>query len=292
MRYSQDLTDGALCFRPVKPPTTTEREGIIAHISARIGRYLERQGLRVRDEESSHLALEAWDDAVLDGLLGHSITYRIAVGPHQGQKVFTLQTVPACTGESVAGCLAKAAGFSLHAGVAAAAHQRAKLERLCRYITRPAVSTQRLSLTNQGTLRYALKTPYRDGTTQVLFEPLDFAAPAHPCARGISASLHVIARLAALVPTPRVNLTRCHGVFAPNSTLRAPVTPGERGRRSSGEPEERAILVVARAPATSTLRTLDGMPDVPDADINQTGHHGDCDRFDNVSVQMEKANVL
>ena len=31
------------------------------------------------------------------------MTYRFAVGPHQSQKVFTLQTVPACTGESVGG---------------------------------------------------------------------------------------------------------------------------------------------------------------------------------------------
>jgi len=37
----------------------------------------------------------------------------------------------------------------------------------------------------------------------VIFEPLDF-----------------IARLAALVPKPRVNLTRFHGVFAPNSQSR------------------------------------------------------------------------
>jgi len=35
--------------------------------------------------------------------------------------------------------------------------------------------------------------PYRDGTTHVLFEPVDFTAPAHPCARGIRASPHVIA---------------------------------------------------------------------------------------------------
>jgi hypothetical protein len=28
--------------------------------------------------------------------LGSSITYRIAVGPHQGRKVFTLQTLPGC----------------------------------------------------------------------------------------------------------------------------------------------------------------------------------------------------
>lgn len=47
----------------------------------------------------------------------------------------------------------KAAGFSLHAGVASEAHEREKLERLCRYITRPAVSTERSSLTAQGNIR-------------------------------------------------------------------------------------------------------------------------------------------
>ena len=42
--------------------------------------------------------------------------------------------------------------------------------------------------------------------------------------------LDFIARLAALVPKPRVNLTRFHGVFAPNSKYRALVTPARRGR--------------------------------------------------------------
>ena len=31
-----------------------------------------------------------------------------------------------------------------------------------------------LSLTRNGQIRYQLKTPYTDGTTQVIFEPLDF----------------------------------------------------------------------------------------------------------------------
>jgi hypothetical protein len=39
-------------------------------------------------------------------------------------------------------------------------NERAKLERLCRYITRPAVSTKRLSLTRNGQVRYELKTPF------------------------------------------------------------------------------------------------------------------------------------
>ena len=73
-------------------------------------------------------------------------------------------------GGAVAGLLitdsaARANGFSLQAGVVAAADERAKLERLCRTITRPAVSTERVSLTAQGLIHYRLKTPYRDGTT-------------------------------------------------------------------------------------------------------------------------------
>ena len=126
--------------------------------------------------------------------------------------VGTLQTLPACD-EPFDDPVGKVAGFSLHAGVAAKAHERKKLERLCRYISRPAVSEKRLSLTPNGNVRYQLKTPYRDGTTHVIFEPLDF-----------------IARLAALVPKPRVNLTRFHGVFAPNSKHRALVTPAKRDR--------------------------------------------------------------
>lgn len=86
---------------------------------------------------------------------------------------------------------ARANGFSLHARVAAEPGARDKLERLARYITRPAVSEQRLSLTTNGLVRYELKAPYRDGTTHVFFEPVDF-----------------IARLAALIPKPRVNLIR------------------------------------------------------------------------------------
>jgi hypothetical protein len=129
-------------------------------------------------------------------LVGHSITYRIAVGPHRGRKVFTLQTMPTCEDEDwIAGGPGDVAGFSLHAGVAAKACQRDKLERLCRYICRPPVSETRLFLTARGDIGYTLKTPYRDGTTHVIFEPLEF-----------------IARLAALVLPPRLNLTRFHGV--------------------------------------------------------------------------------
>jgi hypothetical protein len=114
--------------------------------------------------------------------------------------------------------VAKANGFSLHAGVNCEGHQKDNRERLCRYISRPDVAAPRLSLSSTGKVVYTLKTPYRDGTTQVAFEPVDF-----------------IARLAALVPKPRVNLTRYHGVLArgghpPNHRWRGLVTPAKSGK--------------------------------------------------------------
>jgi hypothetical protein len=145
---------------------------------------------------------------------GYSINYRISVGPQKGRKVFTLQTLPALQDGIERGTLlGNVAGFSLHAGVSAKAVERDKLERLCRYISRPPVSTKRLSLTVEGNIRYKLKTPYRNGTTHVIFEPLDF-----------------MSKLAALVPVPRVNLIRYHGVFAPNSGHRADIIIKPRGK--------------------------------------------------------------
>ena len=46
-------------------------------------------------------------------------TYRIAVGPQTGRKVFALQTLPACEPDEFADTVGKVSGFSLHAGVAA-----------------------------------------------------------------------------------------------------------------------------------------------------------------------------
>ncbi len=79
-----------------------------------------------------------------------------------------------------------------------------------------------------GEARYQLKTPYNNGTTHVVFEPLDF-----------------LARLAALVPRPRVNLTRYHGVFAPNSAHRALVAKGH-GRGKGKEAHDLLATVCDR----------------------------------------------
>jgi hypothetical protein len=47
---------------------------------------------------------------------------------------------------------------------------------LARYVARPPLATERLALTGSGQVRYTLKSPYRDGTTHVIFEPEDFMA--------------------------------------------------------------------------------------------------------------------
>jgi hypothetical protein len=81
-----------------------------------------------RDAENSYLASDAVTGGPMDQLLGHSITYRIAVGPQAGRKVFTLQTLPACEPDDYADTAGNVSGFSLHAGVSARADARKKLE--------------------------------------------------------------------------------------------------------------------------------------------------------------------
>jgi len=232
-RHSNDTR-----FRRVKAPTCEELTKLTHTIAHRVGCYLERQGLLERDTGNCYLtseAMSASDEDPSNHLLGSSITYRIAVGPQQGRKVMTLQTFANCGDSQFTTRVGNFAGFSLHAGVATKADEHAKLERLCRYITRPAISTKRLSMTRNGQVRYELKTPWRNGTTHVIFEPLDF-----------------ISRLVSLVPRPRANLTRFHGVFAPNSKYRARVTPASRGKRKNSHSADEADQSPAEKRASMT----------------------------------------
>ncbi len=238
--YTGGINGLPIRFRQVKAPKRAELTQLTHSIASRVARYLERQGLLERSTGNIYLtpeALDAPDEDPSNQLLGSSITYRIAVGPQQGRKVFTLQTLPDCRSDnSFASMVSEVAGFSLHAGVATKTNERAKLERLCRYIARPAISTKRVSITRNGRVRYELKTPWRNGTTHVIFEPTDF-----------------ISRLVALVPKPRVHLTRFHGVFAPNSKYRARVTPAKRGKgRKTGVENDNAKQTPAERHAAMT----------------------------------------
>ena len=129
-RVYVECPDGTARFRWVRAPASAELTRLAHTLAHRVGRLLERDaddcmdaGGRATQEakaENSYLVSDALDEDPMTQLLEHSISYRIAVGPQAGRKVLTLQTLPACDPEDRFGdTVGKAAGFSLHAGVAA-----------------------------------------------------------------------------------------------------------------------------------------------------------------------------
>ena len=103
---------------------------------------------------------------------------------------------------------AEVLGFNVHAQVAIPARDRARLERLCRYVCRPPIAQDRLEEHASGKLRYTLKKPWKDGTIALLLEPLD-----------------LIARVCALVPPPRQHMVGYHGLLSSHAKLRREIVP-------------------------------------------------------------------
>ena len=193
-------------FHFISPPTQLELDNLLKTIAQRIVKLLEKRGLIAQDEGTEHQFLNVQDTESIDHIHSSSITYLIAFGKYKGQKALTLRTTP--TSQRFKPFLSEYSGLSLHAGIFCPAHDRKKRERLCRYISRPSLSEERLSLNAKGQVVYKLKTAYRNGTTHIVLSPLD-----------------LLSRLASLVPRPRVHLIRFHGVFAPHFKYRSLVTP-------------------------------------------------------------------
>ena len=99
------------------------------------------------------------------------------------------------------------------------ASDRAGLERLCRYMARPAIASDRLSWTDDGRIEFRLKRTWKGGVRALLFTPKA-----------------LIARLVALIPLPRTKARRFHGVFAPNHRLRKRVVPRPPVQKQAGHP--------------------------------------------------------
>jgi hypothetical protein len=99
-------------------PDAPDLRACAEQFALRAGQTLEKHGLIERDIEDAWLAADS-EAGPLDDLIGHSIAYRIAVGPRAGQKLFTLQTVPPTLPalEGNPDGAARAGGFSLHAGI-------------------------------------------------------------------------------------------------------------------------------------------------------------------------------
>jgi hypothetical protein len=189
----------------IDSPTDEEIKLLVSTIAGRVIRFLKKQG---HFEEGDGVAEEVSDDAML-GLQAASVRNRVALGKRAGEWIRRVGSLGQMAAPELTGHLcANVTGFSLHAGVYCAPHERQKLEQLCRYIARPAVAEERLKLLPNQDVLLKLKKPYSDGTSHLVFSPLEF-----------------IEKLAALVPPPRAHLTRFHGVLAPHSKIRSAIVP-------------------------------------------------------------------
>jgi hypothetical protein len=144
---------------------------------------------------------------VLAQILGASVQGQLALGRHAGTRVGRLGGLPPLAPLGALGPRqARLDGFDLHADVRVPPHDRARLEHLCRYLLRPPLVQERLQLRADGRVAIKLKRAWHDGTTHLVLEPLEF-----------------LAKLAALVPRPAINLVLYHGVLAPHARGRAQV---------------------------------------------------------------------
>ena len=82
------------------------------------------------------------------------------------------------------------------------------------------MTLERLSRAEDGRIAYRMKRPLPDGTTHLLFTGLE-----------------LLRREASLVPPPRANLTRFHGVFAPGARLRPFLVPQAGEEEASVAPQ-------------------------------------------------------
>jgi hypothetical protein len=207
--YYEDSKKG-ICFQRLPPLADSEVARVTACVVKKIHRLLERRGLvpQTDPEEADPLLLE---QPLLAELYSASVQGRIAGGPGAGGRIKGIKFEFEVDSEGKQGtACANLSGFSLHANVCIPAKARHQLENLCRYVARPAVATERLSRFPDGRVLYRLRHPWRDGTSYVIFDPLD-----------------LIGKLAALVPPPRFNLVRYHGVLAPSARWRSRIVPVE-----------------------------------------------------------------
>lgn len=194
-------TDDGLDFQRLKAPSESDVHRLLESIRRQVDRVLESFGLVGEDGAEP-------DDAGMSACLVQAGRARPARRGREPLAPPKARSKRLC---------AELEGYTLHADTKIPGGDPFALERLARYVTRPPVSSERLSLDADGQVVYRLRTPFSDGTSRLVFAPLPF-----------------IARLAAMVPPPRFHLVTYHGVLAPNHALRArvvPQTPRRRRRR-------------------------------------------------------------
>lgn len=215
------MANGELRFHRADAPSDADIAALLATIRKRILRHLDRHGL-FQDDRADPFSDEA---PLLATCYATSITHRQTLGKHPGARLHRLGDPDAARAEHRAPLQAHIDRFDLHAGLTIAAqhaHGRLALEKLLRYCARPPIAQDRLTELPDGRITLALKTSWSDGTTHVIYEPLD-----------------LIAKLAALIPRPHKNLILYHGVLAANAAWRKRVVCYGRNAAASsalGEP--------------------------------------------------------
>ena len=215
--YAADK-EGRPHFQVLLAPETEEIQGLAGRLAERITKFLGRRGLGPESDPQESDPLSR-DQPAMAAIYVASVLGRVALGPNAGRRVKRTgdQVDPETMEGLVSPRCASVSGFSLHANTAVHAEDRARLERLIGYCARPAVAIERLDALQDGRVRYRFKKPWRDGTTHVVFEPLEF-----------------LEKLAALVPAPKAHLVRYHGVLAPAARWRPYIVPSVTVSESAG----------------------------------------------------------
>ena len=110
------------------------------------------------------------------------------------------------------------AGFNIHAATKVGANDEQGRLALCKYILRPPLANERLTIVDDEHVRLNFKKPWSDGTSSVELTPLA-----------------LIARLAAIVPPPRRHLTGYFGVLSSHSSLRSQCVPAPEAEATAEE---------------------------------------------------------
>ena len=202
--YLRDPGRRTLVFHELPEPTPAEVEEVARHTAERVAVVLQKRG-RTLGHDLDELVHPLADEPVLAHIYGAAARGIDLLGERQGRPTLRIVDPEAArVGEPAA----DVAGFNVHASVVVDGRDRARLERVCRYLGRPPIAKERLKLLNDGRVRYTMKKPWRDGTRAIVLSPLD-----------------LIARLCAMVPPPGFHMIRFHGVFAGHAADRADVVP-------------------------------------------------------------------
>lgn len=207
---------GRVAFHEATPPSDDDVAAVVDTIRQRVLRLLERRGQGVDDDG---FAPDRWveEAPVLAGMGAASVQGRVTSGPRAPAMVRRLQDSPddVDVGTPRGNCHARREGFDLHAGVVAPAGHRHRLEGLCRYGLRPPIAEERLQVTPAEQVMLRLRHRWTDGTTHLLFDPLE-----------------LLERLAVITPRPRINLILYHGVLAPRAAWRRQIVQNPNMRVS------------------------------------------------------------